>query len=443
MWINLAHVCGTWRSIVFTSSSRLDLGITIGPIKPCHIKTILSGPLPIFIDYKDVGRLLGSAFWRMRAALKQHDRVREISIDRMGAKFDKFFKETQCAFPALKSLSICFRYDYKPKLPDTFLRGRDPSNLCLRRLKLERTSLASISGFLLSATALTNLSLQIDTAFGPSAETSLLACLQGMPCLRHLYLSLSYRSVSQPLTSGPKDIVLLSRLTWFRFVGHSIFLDALVAGFSAPSLRDVDLTFLNRLSPLIVHLPRFINEIKEHYHAVHVVFQGWQSHIWLLTRSEYDNHCAPRFKFGPVLILLSELIIQMSSALSARLTTVEELRVTFSGTDAGDWDSIPWRGFFHRFPNVKAIRTEGRNSSCCIARTLFQDHGEPDDCLAFLPALEEVELGKDPSRTPESQSGPELAAFQPFVSARKRAGRPVKVLFSPQLESVGYVVDEL
>jgi hypothetical protein len=103
VWINLAHVCRTWRAIVFTSSSRLDLGITIGPIKPYHIKTILSGPFPIFINYKDMDRLFGSALWRMRAALKQHDRVREISIDRMGATYDKFFKETQCAFPALEA----------------------------------------------------------------------------------------------------------------------------------------------------------------------------------------------------------------------------------------------------------------------------------------------------------------------------------------------------
>ena len=288
MWIDLAHVCRTWRAIVFASSSRLDLGITIGPIKPHHIKTILSGSLPIFINYKDVDGLLGSALWRMRAALEQRDRVREIFIDRMSTTFDKFFKETHCPFPALESLFICFKYDYQPKLPDTFLRGPDISNLCLRRLKLERTSLASISGFLLSAKALTNLSLQIDTAFCTSAETSLLACLQGMPCLRRLDLSLTQTSLSLPLTYRPNDIVLLSKLTWFRFVGHSVFLDALVVGVSAPSLRDVDLKFSNEFWPPIVHFPRFINEIEEQYHAVHVVFQGWHSHLWLLTHSEYD-----------------------------------------------------------------------------------------------------------------------------------------------------------
>jgi hypothetical protein len=56
---------------MFASSSRLDLGITVGPQKPGHIKTTLSSPLPIFIEYKclSYGDITGSALWRMRAAL--------------------------------------------------------------------------------------------------------------------------------------------------------------------------------------------------------------------------------------------------------------------------------------------------------------------------------------------------------------------------------------
>ena len=41
VWFNLTHVCRKWRAIMFASSSRLDLGITVGPQKPGHIKTIL------------------------------------------------------------------------------------------------------------------------------------------------------------------------------------------------------------------------------------------------------------------------------------------------------------------------------------------------------------------------------------------------------------------
>jgi hypothetical protein len=43
--------------------------------------------------------------------------------------------------------------------------------------------------------------------------------------------------------------------------------------------------------------------------------------------------------------------------------------------------------------------------------------------------LEEIDLGKAPSY--ESERGSQLAAFQPLVSSRQRAGRPIKVFFGP------------
>jgi hypothetical protein len=58
----------------------LDLGVTLGPEKPDHIETILSGPLPILIGYKCLYReITGSALWRMDAAIRHHDRVRDRS----------------------------------------------------------------------------------------------------------------------------------------------------------------------------------------------------------------------------------------------------------------------------------------------------------------------------------------------------------------------------
>jgi hypothetical protein len=125
-------------------------------------------------------------------------------------------------------------------------------------------------------------------------------------------------------------------------------------------------------------------------------------------------------------------MVLIGGALSTRLSAVEELSVTFCSTAVDFWGNfIPWGEFLQLFPSVKALRTEGGNTSC-IARTLPRDHVEPaDDDLPFLPALEEIELGENPFVTDESQREPELAAFQPFVSARQQAGRPVKVFFRP------------
>ena len=69
---------------MLASSSRLDLNVVVGPVKPRHIKTILSSNLPIHIDYPlwcyRETDATGSAVWRMHAALKRRDRVREISV---------------------------------------------------------------------------------------------------------------------------------------------------------------------------------------------------------------------------------------------------------------------------------------------------------------------------------------------------------------------------
>ena len=83
-----------------------------------------------------------------------------------------------------------------PNIPATFLRGPDLSYLHhLRRLTVKSITLTSIFDFLLSATALTDLTLVIDTPFGPTPETSHLACLQVMPCLLSLDLTLLARLI--------------------------------------------------------------------------------------------------------------------------------------------------------------------------------------------------------------------------------------------------------
>jgi hypothetical protein len=112
---------------MIASYSRLDLGVSVGPKKSVHIKTILSGPFPIFVDYRGVyGDITGSALWRLRAALHHHsDRVRKIAFEGTKANLDKFFKLTNCAFLMLDDLSLRFRDPYETEISDTFLRGPD------------------------------------------------------------------------------------------------------------------------------------------------------------------------------------------------------------------------------------------------------------------------------------------------------------------------------
>ena len=433
---------------MFASSSRLDLGFVVGPIKPDDIETILSSPLPILIEFRNrYGDYTSSALGRMRAVLEQRDRVRGISLEGRRAWMDEFLSATNCTFPILDTVvlrliegaTLGARYCGDLDLPDTFLGGPDLSDLQLRRLTLERVSLTSISKFLSSTTALTDLFLQIDTIFGTSRETSLLSYLQDMPCLCRLDLSITITTgflSSPPSHLFPQDIVPLPNLTRFHYAGHCVFLEALVAGLSAPYLREIRMEFSNVSSPM-VHLPRFISETEERYHAVHVTFHQRVFHLSLQTQSEYMTcHCNTNLKASSIPRWSPESVTPLCDALSTKLTTVEELRVRFSGGMMAAEDYMLWRRFYQQFPGVKVFRIDGAMSIKSwvlyhdydfLAPTFLREDEGPGAALDFLPALEEIQL--DQGRASDSQSETKLGVFRPFVSARQQAGHPVRISF--------------
>ena len=155
--VNLTHICRRWHAAIFASSSRLNLGIFVRPEKLADIKKILSGSLrslPILVDYRSTRGDIESwnsstdnTLCRLRAALRQHDRVREIFFGGTCADFMELFKATNFSFPVLESLSLRFTYKTNVEFPATFLRGKNQSDLHLRRLRLYHVSaVASISG---------------------------------------------------------------------------------------------------------------------------------------------------------------------------------------------------------------------------------------------------------------------------------------------------------
>jgi hypothetical protein len=427
-WFKLIHVCKRWRTVILASSSRLELCFVLIPKNAGNLETIISHhfpPLPIDIihDYED-GAVKAEDMGRMLAALKLPDRIRGVTLTATTAELDNFFRATNhCSFPALESLALRDKGDNELRIPITFLKG---SNLRLRSLKLHHICLPSISRLLSSAPTLTHLTLGIDTHVGPRPTMSLLLSqLQCMPCLHHLDLRITSFIDDLGQTYEPKETFPLSKLTSFHFNGQSAFLNTLVAGFVAPSLRRVDIWLFDQTLPPIVHLSRFIEDIGEPYHTVKVILRGAYFRLLFFARPEYVHNyhslrfilCTNRFP---------ESIPQTSSAFSAKLTTMQELVVVSLHDDDASEESIPWNEFLLPFPNVKKLGMEGTNS-LRIASVLHQGYGEPN--LALLPALEEIELcvGSSSSR----KHSPELEAFQPLVSARQQAGLPVKVFSGP------------
>jgi len=110
-------------------------------------------------------------------------------------------------------------------------------------------------------------------------------------------------------------------------------------------------------------------------------------------------------------------MMEITSMFSAKLSTTEELVFIFDDVLEG---VIPWRTFLEHFPSVKEFQMQGTNNHR-VASALQPYHGGSG--LSILPVLERITFRI--SYIADRLS--ELAVFQPFVSARQQAGRPVQV----------------
>jgi hypothetical protein len=446
-WFNLAHVCRRWRAVMFESSTRLDLNIVVGPKKPGNIRKILSGHLPILINYLErygpLDTITGSALWRrMRAALGHRDRVREISISfegGFGVMFDNFINATtNCHFPALESLVLYFPDEPEGDIPATFLRGPDRSDPPLRRLGLYETSLASVSGLLLSATALTDLTLSINAAdFDPSQGPFLLSCLQGMQSLRNLELTIfeldDFDFQSQDSITTPKDIVRLLKLTRFHYSGPATFLNSLMSGLSAPSLQDARFD-VDEESPLL-YLSRAIDDVSGEFPSVSVTFGENDFHLVSSTHSGEIDHFKPTsFRLNVNCSWYSFDL--MNSTPSTKLAMAEELTLNFPSSNLTNMeDFFSLREFLRQFRSVRLLRVNP--FVWPVGRNVKQD----DDGEAIFPVLEQVELSIS-RRLPrystrysaneyQRRGAEALAVFEPC----ERAGRLVKVCYCEQTQT--------
>ncbi|KAI0274179.1 hypothetical protein BGY98DRAFT_1188694 [Russula aff. rugulosa BPL654] len=370
-WFNLAHVCRKWRAAMLASFSRLDLNVVVGPVKPGNIKTILSGHLPILIDYlHSYGprENNGSAVWRMRAALGHRDRVRSISFQGHSDDFKKFIKATNYHFPALESLVLCFPEGYEPEIPATFLRGSDRSDLPVRRLGLYGGSIAFfVSGILSSATALTDLTLNFTTSnlvdFDVSQGSSFLACLQGMQRLRKLDLTIQlnlrvFLSESEQ-SPDPKDTTVtvpMSELTHFYYSGPNTFLNHLMSRISAPSLQDARFQVCAKYS--LPYLSRVIDDVREEFRSVSVTFDSDNFHLVSSTHLGDIDHFKPSESSFRLNVNCSPYSIDsMNSTPSTKLSIAEELTLNFPGSNMTGWEDIfSMRDFLRQFRSVRVLR---------------------------------------------------------------------------------------
>ena len=208
-------------------------------------------------------------------------------------------KATSYYFPALDSLVLSFALASDPQvgIPATFLRGPDQSHPPLRRLRSDGASFGSVSGLLLSATALTDLILNIAYNASGFDSSSLDACSQSMKSRRSLELITwsDPRLMSQHST--PKDIVPLLKLTRFHYFGPTMSLNTLMSGISAPSLKYTRFILCRGNRTPLLHFSRLIDDVTEEFRSVSVAFDVDHFRLLSLTHSGNVNHFNLPFTF--------------------------------------------------------------------------------------------------------------------------------------------------
>ena len=121
--------------------------------------------------------------------------------------------------------------------------------------------------------------------------------------------------------------------------------------YSIIQLRDVLLSHIR-------HFPRFIDDLGKGYHVFNVILEEYYLTLKLLARMEDNAYRAPCFELHSSRPAHPQLSTQewimhmteMSSAFSAKLTTVEELNISFR--DDKSQNVIPWRRQFQGAPGA-------------------------------------------------------------------------------------------
>jgi len=344
----------------------------------------------------------------------------------------KLLKALSHPFPELESLEICPLNEIGPicyrghelVLPATFLSGSAP---CLRQLTLREVVPGCLSPLLSSATGLVELALTLRVEDSALPEASLIANLHRMSCLRRLELDLQYRHSTRysnppPPPTSAGDVVPLSKLTHLIFKGHRLYLQPLVVGLAAPSLRHLDAELFGASLHFfpIPHLCKFIRDTECQFTAVRLGLSSQTLRFCAGTGSQSIDDRPFRITI-PKPVSLE----QMGQELSGPLSTVEELIIA-RGRDVGLWftggsvQTDQWRGFYYHVPQVKMLRIPAK-VALKVVRLFQQDGREP--VLDVLPALERVEVFSIAGRDNLYESI--CDAFKPIITARQRVGRPI------------------
>jgi hypothetical protein len=423
-WFKLTHVCQRWRRLVHLSPTRLHVHLLLTPRRSSRVLMLKNlPPFPVLVDYHFISSTETEDNLAL-AALRHRSRVRGIVLRRSYYRdMAKLLRSLSHPYPELESLEICPSYPQDHgllMLPATFLSGSAPR---LRQLTLGNVAPASLSPFLSLATGLVKLTLSSHTHYSLLPEATLLSILQRMSCLCHLELNLihSFHTIISdpppPAGTVTGDVVPLSKLTHIIFRGHRSYLQALMVGLAAPSLRflDADLSGSSRDFFPIPHLCKFIRDTECRFTAIRLKFSRWTLKFYAGTD----------WNFAAFRIIIPKPVSleRIGQELSGPLSTVEELIITFDEGEPPIPIADQLHELFYHVPQVKMVMVPDK-VALDVARSFQQDDRGP--AMDLLPALEQVKVEATPITPSESDRHTSIRdAFELLIAARKQLGCPI------------------
>ncbi|KAH9161101.1 hypothetical protein EDB89DRAFT_766210 [Lactarius sanguifluus] len=407
-WQRLAHVCRTWRHIMFASSHhlRLELLCTYGtPVKRNlgHLPAF-----PIVVSYLDGCDDRDNLF----AALEHRDRVRVVEVNVPDSLLEELATVMQEPFPALTVLYFGSKQSVTmPALPDTFLGGSAP---CLQTIYMSGIPFPAAPTLLSSARDLIDVDLRNIPPTGCIPPEVMAACLGALPGLMYFTFEFEW-DMSYPDRMHPLPITrtVLPALVRFHFTGLFEYFEDLVAQIDTPQLISLRIEYLEQevTDFQIPQLCKFIDRSES-------LKLSRFRHADLSVRPDANVVIVKLYqRFGPSfrLSVQEDAIGQIVNQIPAILSNVGSIFIDSDDATSPllPGDGIRWLELFHPFTAVKALRVD---SGISRHIPLAFNSVTEESVAEVLPALELLCL--------ESEL---VTAVEKFVSVRRITGRPVIV----------------
>jgi F-box-like len=376
-WHTLVHVCKRWRSIVFASPHRLQLQLLCTNKTPVQNMLDIWPVLPIVIS-GDLGMSGPHDANNIIAALKQHNRVVEISIDDVpNLLLTRMEAMEMSPFSALTSLRLLSTQKDAPALPDSFLGGSAPR---LQTLYLFGIPFPAVPNLLLSTHDLVQLHLwniPLSGYISPDAMVSGLSALTRLQVLR-----LEFRFPRSRADRENRPVPRLTRpvlpaLISLYFKGDSEYLEDIVGRIGTPLLTEFKITFFNQLIFDTPSLREFIRRTETFTAPDQARVSFLPNHVEVGLDQRIGDSFHERLSLAiscdPSDWQLSSVAQVCDSALSS-LPTLERLEIQIGPFPKKDAEDAQWVELLYSFTSIKDL--------------LLQEHDAPaQPSLGFLPLL--------------------------------------------------------